>query len=81
MNIKSWIQGIGSGSPSPDELSRFDASIDGSIGGLGTRMEKMYNSQRLVPLFEFRNLNDIKTSEFEAFMTEVDLAIQDLHKT
>lgn len=81
MNIKSWIQGIGLGSPSPDELSAFDSSIDGSIGGLGTKMEKMYNSQRSVPLFEFRDLFDIPTSNIKTFMASVDSSIQALHNT
>ena len=36
---------------------------------------------RSVPLFEFRNLDDIKTSEMEDFMCKVDSTIQDLHKT
>jgi len=44
-------------------------------------MEMMYNSQRYVPLFEFRDLNTIETSEFEDFMTKADAAIQDLHET
>ena len=81
LNIKSWIQGIGISSPSPDGLSTFDTSIDGSIGGLGTKMERMYNSQRSVPLFEFRNLDTIMTSDFEGFMANVDSAIQELHET
>ena len=80
VNIKSWIQGIGSNSPSPDLLTSFDKNIDGSIGGFGTKMEKMYNSQRSVPLFEFRDLDGIKTSGFESFMTQADSAIQTLHK-
>ena len=86
VNIKSWISGIGEGSPFPDELSKFDESIDSSIGGLGDKMEKMYNSQRSVPLFEFRDLFTLTTEPvtghrgIEDFMTEVDSTIQDLHK-
>ena len=79
VNIKGWIEGIGRGDPSPDALTRFDQSIDSSIGGLGTQMEKMYNLDRSVPLFEFRNLDDVTTSEVEDFMNKVDSAIQDLH--
>ena len=83
MNIKDWITGIGSGTgvgtPPVDALSDFDRSIDASIGGLTTKMEKMYNSDRSVPLFEFRNLDTITTSEVEQFMTDVDSAIQALH--
>lgn len=83
MNIKDWITGIGSGTgvgtPPVDALSNFDRSIDSSIGGLTTKMEKMYNSQRSAPLFEFRNLLGITTSGVEQFMTDVDSAIQALH--
>lgn len=100
VNIKDWIQGIGKGDPSPDALSKFDESIDGSIGGLGSKMERIYGhspllsvvngisptlgvilGSRLVPLFEFRNLDFIMTSGMEDFMGKVDSAIQDLHKT
>ena len=72
---------MGKKDPSPDRLSKFDASIDGSIGGLGTNMEKIYNSQRSAPLFEFRNLLDRQTSQLEQFMNDVDSSIQDLHKS
>ena len=44
-------------------------------------MEKMYNSQRFVPLFEFRDLFDITTSKFDSFMANVDSSIQALHET
>jgi len=79
VNIKDWIQGIGKGDPSPDLLSKFDESIDGSIDGLGDQTEKMFNSQRSVPLFEYRDLDNILTSKFEQFMIDVDSAIQKLH--
>ena len=80
VNIKDWIQGIGKDDPAPDLLSKFDKSIDNSIGGLGTQMEKLYNSQRAAPLIEFRDLDSIKTPEIEQFMKDVDSAIQKLHK-
>ena len=80
MNIKAWIQGIsGDASGTKDLLSVFDESIDSSIGGLTDTTEKMYNSQRSVPLFEFRDLPDIPTTQFETFMGNVDSAIQALH--
>ena len=82
VNIKAWIQGIrgDSASDSKDLLSAFDESIDASIGGLKGQTEKMYNSQRSVPLFEFRDLEYIDTTKFETFMDSVDSSIQDLHK-
>ena len=86
VNIKAWIQGIGAQSPSADLLTAYDTGIDNSIGGLGTSMEKMYNSQRSVPLFEFRNLNTMQTIQapgvdgFESFATKADSAVQALHR-
>ncbi|KAL8671114.1 MAG: hypothetical protein Q9168_004383 [Polycauliona sp. 1 TL-2023] len=86
VNIKEWIEGIGKGNPSPDKLTEFDKSVDGSIGGLGSSLEKMYNSQRSVPLFEFRDLLECSTADMgntpgiETFMSKVDTAIQELHK-
>jgi hypothetical protein len=76
------IQGIGTETGAKDALSVFDESIDGSIGGLNTATEKMYNSQRPVPLFEFRDLySSPKATDFEKFMGDVDAAVQALHKT
>lgn len=81
VNIQAWIEGIGAQSPSPDLLTTFENNAkDGSIGGLGSTTEKMFNSQRSVPLFEFRNLKGLRTSEIVGFMTEVDQSIQQLHK-
>ena len=80
MNIKDWIQGIGKADPAKDLLSTFDESVDGSIGGLGITMEKMYNSQRSAPLIGFRDLEYKKITEIEQFMKDVDLAIQKLHR-
>ena len=80
VNIKDRIQSIGKADISPDLLSKFDQSVDSSIGGLGTKMEKMYNSQRATPLIEFRDLADKQITEFEQFMKDVDSAIQKLRK-
>lgn len=64
-----------------DGLSDFDTSIDGSIGGLKTATEHVFNTQRAVPLFEFRDLVHYPTtSQFESFMSDADSAIQELHK-
>jgi hypothetical protein len=81
VNIKDWITGIGAGTGDKDLLSKFDESIDGSIGGRGNLVEKMYNTDRSVPLFEFRNLDEKTTAEFETFMGDVDKAVQDFHTT
>ena len=79
MSTKSWIENLDPKSHSKDELSVFDESIDGSIGGLGSKMEKLWNSDREVPLFEFRDLFDTTTSEIAQFMQTIDENIQSLH--
>ncbi|KAF2809892.1 uncharacterized protein BDZ99DRAFT_570540 [Mytilinidion resinicola] len=80
LSIKEWIQDIDQGSPSPDLLTTFDQQYDGSIGGLGTQVEKMFNLDRTAPLFEFRDLVPQLTADFENFMGDVDSSIQALHK-
>jgi hypothetical protein len=42
-------------------------------------METLYNSNRKVPLFEFRDIPDKKTSDIEQYMADVDKEIQRLH--
>jgi hypothetical protein len=85
-NIRDWIHGLDPESEDQDALSKFDEKVnDGSIGKLGTKEEKMFNSQRFVPLFEFRDLLNVYTKTREEvmgmadFMSEVDKAIQVLH--
>lgn len=78
-NIRDWIHGLDPESQDQDALSKYDEVNDGSIGGLGTKVENMFNSQRSVPLFEFRDLEYVLTDGMEDFMGRVDKAIQDLH--
>ncbi|KAI4948372.1 hypothetical protein J4E91_005794 [Alternaria rosae] len=78
-NIKDWIRGLDPESQDKDALTQFDEVNDGSIGALGTTQEKMFNSERSVPLFEFRDLDYVPTDGMEDFMRRVDQAIQDLH--
>lgn len=63
-----------------DLLSQFDQNFDGSIGGLGTAQERMFQSSRDVPLFEIRGIDGRTASGFEKFMKDVDSAVQALHK-
>ncbi|KAF3761199.1 hypothetical protein M406DRAFT_73634 [Cryphonectria parasitica EP155] len=81
VNVKTWIQGIGTGSGTQDALSNLDSSLDKSIGGLGTQTENMYKTQRAVPLFEFRDLpQSPTTSGFEKFLNDADEAVLTLHE-
>lgn len=80
-NIFDWIHGLDQDSQDDDDLTKFDVVIDGSIGNLHATQEKMFNSQRSVPIFEFRDLDTIQTKGMEDFMIKVDKAIQDLHNS
>ncbi|PVH98468.1 hypothetical protein DM02DRAFT_657349 [Periconia macrospinosa] len=75
-----WIRSLDPDSQADDCLTKFDRTIDRSIGKLGTRQEKMFNSQRSVPIFEFRDLDTLQTKDMEGFMLKVDDAIQKLHR-
>ena len=74
--VKDWIASIESG-PSPDKLTTIDQLIDGQIGGLNTALENVVGTTRAVPLFEFRDLDGIKASDFSP---KVDLAEQEIIK-
>jgi hypothetical protein len=80
VNIKDWIQDIATGNSALDLFSAFDKNYDSSIGGLNQATEKMFSSQRAVPLFEFRDLKPVQTSGFPTFMSNVDATIQVLHQ-
>jgi hypothetical protein len=80
VNIKDWIQDIATGNSALDLFSAFDKNYDSSIGGLNQATEKMFSSQRAVPLFEFRDLKPVQTSGFPTFMSNVDVTIQVLHQ-
>lgn len=53
--VQEWINIIHDNT-SPDRFTVLDKVLDGSIGGLGSALENVLNTQRAVPLFEFRNL-------------------------
>ena len=79
-NLLYRIQGIGSGTGAKDRLSVYDERVDGSLGGFGNTMEKIYKSERSVPIFEFRGLITPPTTGLEDFTDKVDKAIQELHE-
>lgn len=79
LTVKDWIQGISDGTL-PDKLTTLDEEIDGSIGGFRGALENVLNTQRAVPLFEFRRLNTTTSSGMEDFAKKVDGAVEDLHK-
>ncbi|KAF8856532.1 hypothetical protein BDZ45DRAFT_594090, partial [Acephala macrosclerotiorum] len=76
--VQEWIQSIAAGT-SPDRLSQLDQVLDSSIGGLKDALENVLNTQRAVPLFEFRRLPSIQASGMQAFAAIVEQAVIDYH--
>ena len=61
-------------------LSSLDETVDSSIGGLKKATEEVLDTYHKVPLFGFRNLNQIRTSEWENFMKRIDESVQTIHQ-
>lgn len=74
--IKQWIENL----HSKDLLAKFDREIDGSVGGLGNKMEKVLGADREVPLFEFRDLDEQYTTTMVDFVKDVDQKLKNLHQ-
>jgi hypothetical protein len=74
--IKDWIENLGK----EDLLTTFDKTIDGSVGGLGSKMEKVLDASREVPLFEFRDLNWQATPDMANFAKDADAKLKALHQ-
>ncbi|KAL8968353.1 MAG: hypothetical protein Q9183_002498 [Haloplaca sp. 2 TL-2023] len=78
IDVPDWIESIENG-PSPDKFTELDRLVDGQIGGLGEALENVIDTNRAVPLFEFRNLRGLMPPGFENFVTEAEQALIDYH--
>lgn len=58
--VSHWINGL---QENRDMLAVMDNINDGQIGGLGSRMENVLGTSRLVPIFEFRDLTALTLEE------------------
>lgn len=63
----------------PDALTTFDKKFYSSIGGFGTALENVPNTNRLVPIFEFRGLQPIPTWYTIKFARAVDKNVISLY--
>ena len=77
--VKDWMQSIQDGK-SPDRLSEIDKVIDGSIGRFKDALENVVNTNRAVPLFEFRRLKSVKAGEMKDRVDEYEQAVIAYHK-
>lgn len=62
LTVESWIKSISDGTV-PDALTSFDKKHhSGSLGGFGTSLENVLDTDRAVPIFEFRGLDWVDTT-------------------
>lgn len=78
-SVQEWIQSI-QDVRSPDRLTEVDKVIDGSIGGYKDTLENVINTDRAVPLFEFRSLAGVKPGAMVDYVTKAEQAIIDYHQ-
>lgn len=76
--VQDWIESMENGN-SPDRLTVLDQVIDGSIGGLGNRLEYILHTTRAVPLFEFRNLRAINTGDIPGMVNDAEQEVMQYH--
>jgi len=77
--VKDWMQSVQDGK-SPDRLPEIDQVLDGSIGGLKDALENVFNTNRAVPLFEFRRLARVKVGDMADSVDKYEQAIIAYHK-
>ena len=78
LKIQDWMQSITDGTV-PDALTTFDKRFYSSIGGFGTTLENVPNTERAVPVFEFRGLEEISTWYTIKFAKGVDANVMTLY--
>ncbi len=79
LTIRDWLQSIADGTV-PDGLTNFDENFSSSIGGFGNDLENVLNTNRAVPLFEFKGLPELQTWELVKFANAVEDNVVDLHR-
>ncbi|KAL9116137.1 MAG: hypothetical protein Q9227_000506 [Pyrenula ochraceoflavens] len=77
--IRDWINSIADlDSAGTDELAKIDPPQ--SIGGLRDTVAHVFGTQRAVPIWEFRSLPSIVTTEFGDFADRAERAVLDYHR-
>ncbi|MCJ1273886.1 hypothetical protein MMC21_001679 [Puttea exsequens] len=64
--------------PDPGKISNR-REVDSSIGSFGDALENVLNTNRAVPLFEFRGLENLETWELDKFANAVKRNVVDLY--
>ena len=62
-----------------DSLTILDRRMDGSIGRLGRKMEYVYRTTRLVPIWEFRALDLIYYTSFYDLVARMETEVLYFH--
>jgi len=78
--VSDWMKGLQDGKK--DLMAEQDKIIDGQIGKLGDRMEYLYQGKhdRLVPIFEFRDLGSSSAPDLKKSLVAFEDAVVAAHK-
>ncbi|KAL9105246.1 MAG: hypothetical protein Q9227_009547 [Pyrenula ochraceoflavens] len=83
LTVENWINSIVK-PPTRDEpddlLTTLDERVDGSIGGLGNRLEELLGTTRPAPIWEFRSLDKRTVEEFKPWVQQVEEEVIMWHK-
>jgi hypothetical protein len=82
--VKTWItsieEGVEDDEKRPDALSLFDRYAEGQIGAWGDKLEYVIDTEREVPIWEFRDLGDLPRDKLLLRLQRIVKAITDLHQ-
>lgn len=76
--VQAWMTSI-QNKVYPDALTTFDVNFNGQVGGLGPALENVLNTNRGVPLFEFRRLPGTTQPNMVTFVNNAEQAIIAYH--
>jgi hypothetical protein len=79
LEVMDWIKSI-ENQEKPDGLTKFDQYMDGQIGGWGDKLEYVMDTERAVPIWEFRDLGLFKTGRVLPKLQRVEREIIKLHR-
>ena len=77
--VQERMQSIEDANAETDRLSEVDQISDGSIGAFKDVLENVLNTNRAVPLFEFRRLVGVRAADMEDHVKAVEQAVVDYH--
>jgi len=76
--VKEWLDDVQN--EKQDLLTNYDKLWDGSVGAFGNALENVLDTQREVPLFEFRNLDSVTAPKFRERVEQAEDEVISYHE-